>query len=230
MKIQKQKNQKWWNLIQAIAKPQDPARRRLVGASRCIVLALVLLCSVCSLEPKPSDCFDADPGPNLVVHSSNFTDGYMNLINLDTASIRQQVFTPANQDSFLRTVASNSGLYLLTRGDANTLTRFEVGSDKYCIAYEVSTGLDSNPYDLASTSSGQGFVSLNDANEIFSLDLDTGAIDPNGPIQIPDSYDSHGDTVNASGIFQHGSFLYLSIQDLNGFLLRAVIQGCLKSI
>ena len=211
MKIQKQKAM---NLIQTIAKLQGPVKRRIVGTSRCIVLVLFLLCSACSLEPKPSDCFAVAPGKNLVVYSSNFIDGYMNLINLDTGTIGQQVFTPANQDSILRTLASNSGLYLLTRGDANTLTRFEAGSDKYCIIYEVSTGLGSNPYDLASTASGQGFVALYNTNDIFSLDLDTGTVDPNGPLDIPDGYDTYNDNIDAAAVYQHGTYLYLLIQDI----------------
>ena len=164
----------------------------------------------CSLEPKPSDCFDVNSGPNLVVHSSNYTDGYMSVINLDNGNVKERVFTPADQDSRLRSI--NNDLYLLTRGNANTLSRFGAGR-KYCIDYEVSTGIDSNPYDLTGLPGEQGFVALYGRNEVLSLNLDTGLIDPRAPIQIPASYDTHNDNIDAVALYQHGTYLYLLIQN-----------------
>ena len=198
-----------------------------ISAGPYIALAALLLGGHCSLEPKASDCFDVEPGKNLAVHSSDFTEGFLSVINIDTNSIRQQLFTPAHSDTLLRSLGS--GLYLLTRGDANTLTRLEAGSNKYCIDYEVSTGIGSNPYDLTHSSSGHGFAALYDKSEIFSLDLDTGTVDPQGPIKIPSSYNIAGDdSIDTAAVYQHGAYLYALIQDLDSSFMPAANGRLLK--
>ena len=178
-------------------------------------IPLCLFCNYCSIKPNSPHCFDVDAGKNLVVHSSNFTDGHISTINLDTGKIRENSFTPNNQDSIVRVIAK--AVYLLTRGDANTITRFSLGNKNYCIDYEISTGTKSNPYDLVATSSGHGFLPLYNEGNIFSLDLDTGTIDANGNIIIPKSYrhPNDGPSAEPAAAYVHGTNLYVAIQHYN---------------
>lgn len=174
---------------------------------------------------SPAESTPAVQGKVAVILGANFTDstGTINVIPLQSPRTASTHLTTTHSDA---TVRSFSGLiYVINRKGADNIQIIDPSDFKTVL--QLSTGLATNPQDIAVVSASKAYVTLYEPEEnqtpgltvddLLIIDLSTGTIARTIDL-TPFTWDDGDRFARASSLLLIDNKLYIAIQDLPGNL------------
>jgi len=188
-------------------------------------IAVLLFGFQCS-DIKPPAAKNVPPGSYLLIANTDYTTGELAVMDLSTNTVTP-VVTPVSNDPVVR--VENGVPYVINRFGFNSVMKLDPQSN-FTALYESSTGISTNPQDLALTASGDALVSLYGANYLSLLNTTTGIVSA-GPSLASFMNVADPDVApEASGMVASGGQIYLALQNFNQNTWSTVAPGSLLKI